>query len=208
MAATSFFLRNCSSFQTFYPSSSSSSTSPQSSSSTSKTHPVTFRFKPIMVNATNSLRFHFLSPTQMLDFPRICIFSMVLIIDRLADLSFLFYFMGFFCQMAGSEIAEEKQVGGSGKKKIFVAGATGSTGKRIVEQLLAKGFSVKAGVRDIEKARLGFSSNIQDLQFVSILLYIVLYLMPLLKINLSFWFYCLSSVFFFFLTAYCLFCII
>lgn len=67
----------------------------------------------------------------------------------------------------GSEIAEEKQVGGSGKKKIFVAGATGSTGKRIVEQLLAKGFAVKAGVRDIDKARLGFSSTSQDLQFVN-----------------------------------------
>lgn len=100
-----------------------------------------------------------------------------------------------FCQMAiGSEIAEEKQVGGSGKKKIFVAGATGSTGKRIVEQLLAKGFSVKAGVRDIEKARLGFSSTSQDLQFVSIFCYIVLYLMPSLMINLSFWCYHLFSV--------------
>ncbi|KAK9696944.1 hypothetical protein RND81_08G006100 [Saponaria officinalis] len=45
------------------------------------------------------------------------------------------------------------------EKKIFVAGATGSTGKRIVEQLLAKGFSVKAGVRDIQKAKSTFSDN-------------------------------------------------
>ncbi|OVA07252.1 hypothetical protein BVC80_8507g11 [Macleaya cordata] len=45
------------------------------------------------------------------------------------------------------------------RKKIFVAGATGNTGKRIVEQLLAKGFSVKAGVRDVEKAKSSFSEN-------------------------------------------------
>ncbi|XP_050232463.1 uncharacterized protein At2g34460, chloroplastic [Mercurialis annua] len=52
------------------------------------------------------------------------------------------------------------------KKKIFVAGATGSTGKRIVEQLLAKGFEVKAGVRDLEKAKAGFSKDNPSLQFV------------------------------------------
>ncbi|CAM8912072.1 unnamed protein product [Rhodiola kirilowii] len=63
----------------------------------------------------------------------------------------------------GSEITEEVdrkvEVGVSGGKKVFVAGATGSTGKRIVEQLLARGFSVKAGVRDIEKAKTTFTSN-------------------------------------------------
>uniref|UniRef100_A0A7N0U3G4 NAD(P)-binding domain-containing protein n=1 Tax=Kalanchoe fedtschenkoi TaxID=63787 RepID=A0A7N0U3G4_KALFE len=63
-----------------------------------------------------------------------------------------------------SEIAEE--VGVSGGKKVFVAGATGATGKRIVEQLLAKGFSVKAGVRDVEKAKTTFTSNNPALQFV------------------------------------------
>ena len=52
-------------------------------------------------------------------------------------------------------------------KKIFVAGATGSTGKRIVEQLLAKGFTVKAGVRDLDKARTTLSSNNPSLQIVS-----------------------------------------
>ncbi|KAF9590067.1 hypothetical protein IFM89_030379 [Coptis chinensis] len=51
------------------------------------------------------------------------------------------------------------------KRKIFVAGATGDTGKRVVEQLLAKGFAVKAGVRDIEKAKNIFSDN-PFLQFV------------------------------------------
>ncbi|XP_020599517.1 uncharacterized protein At2g34460, chloroplastic [Phalaenopsis equestris] len=37
--------------------------------------------------------------------------------------------------------------------KIFVAGSTGKTGKRIVEQLLSKSFGVIAGARDLEKAR-------------------------------------------------------
>ncbi|PPD82532.1 hypothetical protein GOBAR_DD20537 [Gossypium barbadense] len=56
-------------------------------------------------------------------------------------------------KMRGSEITEEvsetkEAVNVDTKKKtIFVAGATGSTGKRVVEQLLSKGFSVKAGVQ-------------------------------------------------------------
>ncbi|XP_044496744.1 uncharacterized protein At2g34460, chloroplastic isoform X2 [Mangifera indica] len=52
------------------------------------------------------------------------------------------------------------------KKKIFVAGATGSTGKRIVEQLLAKGFDVKAGVRDLDKAKTTLSKDNPALQIV------------------------------------------
>lgn len=68
--------------------------------------------------------------------------------------------------MEKSEITEEEEVGVSKKKKIFVAGATGGTGKRIVEQLLARGFAVKAGVRDVDKAKSSFSVNNQDLQFV------------------------------------------
>ncbi|KAH0449862.1 hypothetical protein IEQ34_020554 [Dendrobium chrysotoxum] len=36
--------------------------------------------------------------------------------------------------------------------KIFVAGSTGKTGKRIVEQLLSKSYGVRAGARDVEKA--------------------------------------------------------
>lgn len=70
--------------------------------------------------------------------------------------------------MEGSEIKEEMNVPMSERKKIFVAGATGSTGKRIVEQLLAKGFAVKAGVRDLEKAKSTFPGNNPDLQIVSI----------------------------------------
>ncbi|KAL3616920.1 hypothetical protein CASFOL_039314 [Castilleja foliolosa] len=68
--------------------------------------------------------------------------------------------------MEGSEIKEEKTEGVGEKKKIFVAGATGSTGKRIVDQLLAKGFAVKAGVRDVDKAKLTFPVNNPDLQIV------------------------------------------
>ncbi|XP_010504905.1 PREDICTED: uncharacterized protein At2g34460, chloroplastic-like [Camelina sativa] len=44
-------------------------------------------------------------------------------------------------------------------KKVFVAGATGNTGKRIVEQLLSRGFAVKAGVRDVEKAKTSFKED-------------------------------------------------
>ncbi|XP_028764843.1 uncharacterized protein At2g34460, chloroplastic [Neltuma alba] len=74
-------------------------------------------------------------------------------------------------EMEGGEISEEvSNKDGedlSMKKKIFVAGATGSTGKRIVEQLLAKGFTVKAGVRDLDKAKTTFSqSNNPALQIV------------------------------------------
>ncbi|GFP81125.1 uncharacterized protein at2g34460 chloroplastic [Phtheirospermum japonicum] len=68
--------------------------------------------------------------------------------------------------MEGSEIKEEENEGLSEKKKIFVAGATGSTGKRIVDQLLAKGFAVKAGVRDVDKAKLTFPANNPHLQIV------------------------------------------
>ncbi|XP_047945309.1 uncharacterized protein At2g34460, chloroplastic [Salvia hispanica] len=68
--------------------------------------------------------------------------------------------------MEGSEIKEEANQRVSERKKIFVAGATGSTGKRIVEQLLAKGFAVKAGVRDLGKAKSTFPGNNPDLQFV------------------------------------------
>lgn len=39
------------------------------------------------------------------------------------------------------------------KKKIFVAGSSGRTGKKIVQQLLSKGFAVRAGAVDLDKAR-------------------------------------------------------
>lgn len=78
--------------------------------------------------------------------------------------------MSSSAKMEGSGITEEgpeiTESSGSIRKKIFVAGATGSTGKRIVEQLLAKGYAVKAGVRDLEKAKSSFSKNNPDLEFV------------------------------------------
>lgn len=77
----------------------------------------------------------------------------------------------FACfQAEGSEIIEKEEAGvvGEEKKKVFVAGATGNTGKRIVQQLLAKGFAVKAGVRDVDKAKTSVSQGNPDLQFVSV----------------------------------------
>ncbi|EEF42678.1 conserved hypothetical protein [Ricinus communis] len=72
-----------------------------------------------------------------------------------------------FSRMEGSEVIEEiTETQVTSKKKIFVAGATGSTGKRIVEQLLAKGFEVKAGVRDVEKAKSNFVKDNPSLQIV------------------------------------------
>ncbi|XP_007025110.2 PREDICTED: uncharacterized protein At2g34460, chloroplastic isoform X1 [Theobroma cacao] len=75
-----------------------------------------------------------------------------------------------FTKMEGSEITEEvsesSETNANVKKKIFVAGATGSTGKRVVEQLLAKGFAVKAGVRDLDKAKNLLSKDNPALQVV------------------------------------------
>ncbi|XP_010904873.1 uncharacterized protein At2g34460, chloroplastic [Elaeis guineensis] len=53
---------------------------------------------------------------------------------------------------AADKMEQETRIEGK-KKKIFVAGSTGKTGKRIVEQLLSKGFEVRAGALDIDKAR-------------------------------------------------------
>lgn len=41
----------------------------------------------------------------------------------------------------------------AGITKVFVAGSTGQTGRRVVQQLRAKGFEVRAGVRDIKKGQ-------------------------------------------------------
>ena len=38
--------------------------------------------------------------------------------------------------------------------KAFVAGATGETGRRIVQQLIGRNIPVRALVRDVEKARM------------------------------------------------------
>lgn len=72
--------------------------------------------------------------------------------------------------MEGSEIMEEvterEEAKTNVKRTIFVAGANGNTGKRIVEQLLAKGFAVKAGVRDLDKAKSTFPVGNPSLQIV------------------------------------------
>lgn len=68
---------------------------------------------------------------------------------------------------SGAEITEEvekapaEEGGGAprGYKKVFVAGATGRTGRRVVDQLLAKGFEVRAGAVDVGRARSSLPSN-------------------------------------------------
>lgn len=54
-----------------------------------------------------------------------------------------------FCSLKEEEQQEQEK---SERKPVFVAGATGKTGKRIVNQLLERGFKVRAGVLDVEKA--------------------------------------------------------
>ncbi|CAH2079324.1 unnamed protein product, partial [Thlaspi arvense] len=67
------------------------------------------------------------------------------------------------CQLERNEASEENAA--KTTKKVFVAGATGKTGKRIVKQLLSHGFAVKAGVRDVEKAKTSYKDD-PSLQFV------------------------------------------
>ncbi|NEP16639.1 MAG: SDR family oxidoreductase [Leptolyngbya sp. SIO4C1] len=45
--------------------------------------------------------------------------------------------------------------------KVLVAGATGQTGRQVVEQLVARGESVRALVRDIEKAKSSLPTNLE-----------------------------------------------
>ena len=42
---------------------------------------------------------------------------------------------------------------------MFFVGATGATGQRIVKEVIGRGVSVKAGVRDFEKAKSVFGNN-------------------------------------------------
>lgn len=78
--------------------------------------------------------------------------------------------------MEGGEITQKftdttQVVNESVKKKIFVAGATGSTGKRIVRELLSREFEVKAGVRDLDKAKTVLSDDNPALQIVSFIIF-------------------------------------
>lgn len=50
--------------------------------------------------------------------------------------------------------------------KVLVAGATGQTGRRIVEQLLNQGIAVKALVRDLDKARALLPASSDQLEIV------------------------------------------
>ncbi|KAF9672551.1 hypothetical protein SADUNF_Sadunf11G0054000 [Salix dunnii] len=78
-----------------------------------------------------------------------------------------FHSLNFIKMEGENEITREaKENVNQTKRKIFVAGATGRTGKSIVEQLLAKGFEVRAGVRDLAKARATFSKHGPSLQMV------------------------------------------
>lgn len=74
------------------------------------------------------------------------------------------------CHVTFCSLKEEKD--GQGEpdeqrttKTVFVAGATGNTGKRIVTQLLSKGFNVRAGVRDVDSAKNNFPTD-TNIQFV------------------------------------------
>lgn len=59
----------------------------------------------------------------------------------------------FFCLELGVQVEGSQE--GTGNERVFVAGASGNTGRRIVKELLSQGYKVRAGVRDI-----GAASNI------------------------------------------------
>eukprot|EP01018_Ginkgo_biloba_P026102 Gb_02610 [translate_table: standard] len=69
-----------------------------------------------------------------------------------------------FCSGSAKEEEDDKP---TKVKTVFVAGATGNTGKRIVTQLLSRGFAVRAGVLDIERAK-NTLPNDQSIQFVGL----------------------------------------
>lgn len=55
-----------------------------------------------------------------------------------------------------------------GDATVFVAGATGQTGRRVVQQLRAAGYKVRAGVRDLRKAQsLGFALDPAGIELVT-----------------------------------------
>ncbi|KAK1322025.1 Uncharacterized protein QJS10_CPA03g00641 [Acorus calamus] len=60
----------------------------------------------------------------------------------------------------GSQIeAMEDKTKTKPTKKIFVAGSTGKTGRKVVERLLLKGFGVRAGALDVERAKTTLPSD-------------------------------------------------
>jgi uncharacterized protein YbjT (DUF2867 family) len=67
--------------------------------------------------------------------------------------------------MTSSRPSSPTPSSGNSNRIVFVAGATGQTGKRIVKELLMQGYEVRAGVRDIAKAKEILPKN-KDLDFV------------------------------------------
>jgi uncharacterized protein YbjT (DUF2867 family) len=57
--------------------------------------------------------------------------------------------------------ATTRSVGDPSKPLVLVAGATGGTGQEVIEQALAKGYRVRALVRDDAKARTLFGDRVQ-----------------------------------------------
>ena len=72
-------------------------------------------------------------------------------------------FFGVFSP-AQTQKGNKSQKGGA-KNTVFVAGATGRLGIRVVRELLAAGYSVRAGVRSEEKAE-GFGDQLAELAAV------------------------------------------
>lgn len=74
------------------------------------------------------------------------------------------------CHVTFCSLKEKDGQGGADEqrttKTVFVAGATGNTGKRIVTQLLSKGFNVRAGVRDVDSAKNTFPTDDNNIQLV------------------------------------------
>ena len=53
---------------------------------------------------------------------------------------------------AAAPVVREEEKAAASPEVVFVAGATGRTGLRVVRSLLASGYAVRAGVRDAKKA--------------------------------------------------------
>lgn len=64
-----------------------------------------------------------------------------------------------FAQMEASTTSLSQETPTPIKKKVFVAGSSGKTGRKIVEQLLSKGFAVRAGALDLDKARINLPKD-------------------------------------------------
>jgi uncharacterized protein YbjT (DUF2867 family) len=63
--------------------------------------------------------------------------------------------------MAGCATSGPKVAANGDASVVLVAGATGGTGQEVVDQALAKGYSVRALVRDEAKARMLFGDRVQ-----------------------------------------------